>query len=180
MRIYTKINSLFNSCSYRYKSVLIDPVDEWIGFYGVDIILLTHAHFDHIYGINKVLELNPSAIIYTNIEGLQLLQDDRKNLSKYYQRSVKLVNYENVKIINNEFGIQTKEDLIIKPYFTPGHHPSCISWVLEDAIFTGDSYIPSQKTVTNLPGGDKIASEKSIKLIKEIARHKKIYPGHKI
>ncbi len=65
-------------------------------------------------------------------------------------------------------------------FFTPGHNPSCITWKIGDAIFTGDSYIPGLKTVTNLPGGNKAHAEESVALIKELSKDKFIYPGHEI
>ncbi len=62
--------------------------------------------------------------------------------------------------------------------FTPGHSPCCVTWVLDDMMFTGDSYIPGVKTVTNLPHCDKKQAACSEILIKKLAEHRTVYPGH--
>lgn len=79
------INSVFSSKSYRIGSILIDPGDEWEGFENVDAVLLTHAHFDHIYGLNRVVELNPEVKIFTNTAGQEALLNDRLNMSRYHE-----------------------------------------------------------------------------------------------
>ncbi len=47
--------------SYAFSRVLVDPGDVWEGFKNVSAVLLTHAHFDHIYGLNELLEISPEA-----------------------------------------------------------------------------------------------------------------------
>lgn len=57
--------------SYRVNDALIDARDQWDGFYNISVVLLTHAHFDHIYGPNRVIELNPTS------ESTQTSQEER-------------------------------------------------------------------------------------------------------
>ena len=174
------INSLFNSVSYKIGNIIIDPGDEWEGFTNVKAILLTHAHFDHIYGLNKTIELNPEAIVFTNKEGREMLLDSKLNLSSYHESSF-IFNYpENIIIVKDNDIMDFGEALKVEIYETPGHNPSCLSFIIGDYIFTGDSYIPGCKTVTNLPNGDKILAEKSIEKILNLAHNKIIMPGHKI
>ena len=47
-------------------------------------ILLTHIHYDHIYGLPALVRIFPSAIIYTNEAGIKALASVKLNLSKYY------------------------------------------------------------------------------------------------
>lgn len=174
------VNSLFNSLSYRIDGVLLDPGDIWIGFKDTQIVILTHAHFDHIYGLNRVAEVNPGVIVYTNAHGKEMLLNPRKNLSFYHGNSFvfnypdQIITIENNEIVNLGFG------LTAQAVFTPGHNPSCITWVTEHEIFTGDSYIPGIKTVTNLPGGDKTLAQASVELIKKTIGARTVHPGHKI
>ena len=90
------INSVFSSKSYRIGSILIDPGDEWEGFENVDAVLLTHAHFDHIYGLNRVVELNPGVKIFTNTAGQEALLNDRLNMSRYHETPFVLEYPENI------------------------------------------------------------------------------------
>ena len=47
-----------------------------------------------------------------------------------------------------------------------------------DYIFTGDSYIPGFKVVTNLPKGNKIQALESVVKIKSLVEGRTICPGH--
>lgn len=174
------INSLFNSVSYRIGSILVDPGDYWYGFDNVEAILLTHAHFDHIYGLNEVMERNQDVRIYTNRYGLEMLKDARKNLSFYHQTPF-VLNYPDCVVVVEEIGNHMQiGSSSVKAIYTPGHNPSCITWEIGDYLITGDAYIPGIKTVTNLPRGNKKLAEKSTKLILGMADNKMILPGHHI
>lgn len=175
-----KVNSLFNSLSYKYANVLFDPGDEWAGFKDVKVVLLTHAHFDHIYGLNRVLELNPSALVYTNFAGREALLSDKKNMSRYHETPFVFAYPENISVVDDGDEINLGDGLVAEAHFTPGHNPGCITWVIGDSVFTGDSYIPGIKTVTNLPGSDKALAAQSEILIKKLAEGKRMFPGHKI
>lgn len=178
LEVASRINSVLNSVSYRIGNTLIDPGDEWEGFQDVNIVLLTHAHFDHIYGINRVIELNPEVRIYTNDYGKEMLMDSKKNLSRYHQLPFVIKKDAIIRIVENNESIELENHILAKAIFTPGHNPSCITWIIGDCLFTGDSYIPGIKTVTNLPGGNKIQALCSEKLIGQLASGFKILSGH--
>lgn len=180
MEITSHVNSICNSMSYRIGNCLIDPGDEWEGFHDLSTVLLTHGHFDHIYGLNRVIELNQDVRIYTNDDGREMLCNAKKNLSLYNETPFVISDNFHIIIIDHDAEIDLGIGLKAKAIFTTGHNPSCITWVIGDAVFTGDSFISRIKTVTNLPGGNKKEAEQSIKLIKDISIGKKIYPGHKI
>lgn len=178
MSTVSHINSLFSSVSYRIESALIDPGDEWEGFNNVSAVLLTHAHFDHIYGLNNVLDANPNAKIYTNEDGKVMLLDARKNLSQFHETPLVCRYPEKITAVKDGDEIELDNGLIVKAVFTPGHNPSCITWIAGDAVFTGDSYIPGIKTVTNLPKSNKQQALASEELILRLAEGKEIFPGH--
>ena len=171
---------MFKSNSYTVLNTVIDPGDEWAGFYYVGTVLLTHAHFDHIYGLNRVIELNPNVRIYTNESGREMLLNARKNLSFYHETPFVISDPSHIVTVKDGDEIVVGKGLIAKAIFTPGHNPSCITWQIDNCLFTGDSYIPGLKTVTNLPGGNKGQAEESLALIKKLAEGKTIYPGHKV
>lgn len=180
MFVESHLNSLFLSVSYAFNNCLIDSGDNWIGVESVDIVLLTHAHFDHIYGLNELLKYSPEALAYTNDAGREMLLNAKKNLSFYHETPYVFDHPEQIRVVNDSDAVSLGNGLTAKAVFTPGHNPSCITWVVGDAIFTGDSLIPGLKTVTNLPGGDKNQAVESEKLIMELAKGKIIYPGHKV
>lgn len=174
------INTLMNSISYRFNNVIIDPGDEWEGMSDVETILLTHAHFDHIYGLNNVIEKNPNAKVYTNDYGAEMLVNSKKNLSTYHESPFTFRKPENLVIIKHGDKLEFCGYINAEAIFTPGHNPSCITWLIGNCLFTGDSYIPGIKTVTNLPSANKMQAAESEEIIKNLAIHSNIYPGHKI
>lgn len=149
-------------------------------FNSVSIIFLTHSHFDHIYGINRVIEYNRNVKVYTNEYGREMLLDAKKNLSFYHETPFVISDPSRIVVVNDGDEVDLGNGLTAKAIFTPGHNPSCITWLIGDALFTGDAYIPGIKTVTNLPGGNKQQAKASIALIKTLAQSRTIYPGHKI
>lgn len=179
MKVDCYVSHKFRVCSYKIHSCLIDTADEWDGFYRTDIVLLTHAHFDHIEGLNRLFELNPNVRVFTNAHGIKMLQDAKKNLSKFNESPFVFNHVDNVHLVNDGDEVVLSDGFVARAVFTPGHNPSCISWLIGDCLFTGDSYIPGIKTVTNLPGGNKYKAEKSEKMILNLAQDLTIYPGHR-
>lgn len=180
------VNRIFNSCSYVIvqdgKSWLVDCGDVESILHALEGplcgVLLTHAHFDHIYGLNQLLELFPDLPIYTGEDGLKGLLSDRLNFSRYYEEPFVLNAPDNVRLVDDSQEIVLMDGLYAVAVATPGHSPGCITWVVDDAVFTGDSFIPGVKTVTIFPQCDKEQARQSEQLIKELAKGRHIYPGH--
>lgn len=180
MIVEQHVNKLFNSVTYKIGNAIIDPGDFWSGFRNSRVVLLTHAHFDHISGLNKLIEIEPNLRVYTNSIGREMLLNAKKNLSFYHDTPFVFEYPERIICVEEDSEIYIDSKISAKAYFTPGHNPSCITWEIEDAIFTGDSFIPGIKTVTNLPHSDKRLAEISEDLIRKLALDKVIYPGHKL
>lgn len=179
MGIEYHINEVMSSVTYRAGNILIDPGDKWEGFNYVKCVLLTHAHFDHIYGLNDLLELDNRILVFTNEIGREMLLNSRMNMSFYHETPFVFRFPSNIKIVYH-LEEMSMGDIVIKAVFTPGHNPSCITWIVGDFVFCGDSYIPGLKTVTNLPGGDKKQALESTCLIKQLTIGRQMYPGHKM
>ena len=170
------VNSFFNSISYRIGDLLVDPGDKWIGFDKVEAVLLTHAHFDHIYGLNQVVAMNPNVVVITNAAGREMLLSDRKNMSRFHETPFVFEHEDRIRIIEEDRICMGHRMVSIIP--TPGHNPSCLTFMIDQMIFSGDSYIPGIKTVTNLPGGNRAQAEESIRKILSLGGT--VYPGHYI
>lgn len=180
------VNSIFRSCSYILthagRSWLVDcgDVDQIVPLIEGTLcgILLTHGHFDHIYGLNQLLNLYPDVPVYTNDSGLEALFNDKLNFSKFYGNTLQLQPVNNIRILHDGDEFELFDGVNVKAVFTPGHSPCCVTWMLDDMIFTGDSYIPGVKTVTNLPHCDKKQAACSEAIIKQLSEHRTVYPGH--
>ncbi len=184
------VNSFYNSVTYILP--VCDCSDCWLvdcGDVGKVVeqgwhvcgVLLTHVHFDHIYGLNRLMELFPEAFVYTNEAGRDGLMNPKWNFSKYH---VEVENFvfcspEKIRVIECEGLLNVDEGLSVEALFTPGHEPSCISYRWGDVLFTGDSYIPGVKVVANFPRSDKqLAMDSQARLQKLERSGLKIMPGH--
>ncbi len=180
------VNTVFRSCSYVIShegcSWLVDcgDLDQILPQVDGDLqgVLLTHAHFDHIYGLNSLMILYPGLSVYTNQVGLDTLLNDKLNFSRYYGEPIIFNEPDRVKLVEDREWVELFDGIRAQAVFTPGHSPCCVTWIIDDALFTGDSFIPGVKTVTNIPHSNKDLAAESEALIRELAEHRTIYSGH--
>lgn len=187
IKVHQIINSIFESntfiLTYENKCWIIDigdtdKISDFISDkYELKGVLLTHSHFDHIYGINDFLKKFPDCKIYTSEYGETALKDAKKNLSFYHEQAIEYLE-DNVQILKEGDKIELFHNIYLEVLETPGHCPSCLTYYTDNYIFTGDSYIPNLKVVTNLPKGNKIQAQESLERIKELAKNRIICPGH--
>jgi glyoxylase-like metal-dependent hydrolase (beta-lactamase superfamily II) len=180
------VNTVFRSCSYVIShegcSWLVDcgDLDQILPQVDGKLqgVLLTHAHFDHIYGLNSLMILYPGLSVYTNQAGLDTLLNDKLNFSRYYGEPIIFNEPDRVKLVEDREWVELFDGIRAQTVFTPGHSPCCVTWIIDDALFTGDSFIPGVKTVTNIPHSNKDLAAESEALIRELAEHRTIYSGH--
>lgn len=187
MTVRQVINSLFTSntwvLEFSSQLWLVDCGDtdralQLSGNKPVAGVLLTHGHFDHIYGLNRLLNYYPNVPIYCNASCQAALVDDKANMSRYHEQSFVLEQPDNIHLIDEGDVIPLSDDDAAQVFATPGHHPSCLSFLIGKHLFTGDAYIPETKVVTILPGGDKLQAVRSVQRILQLAHQRIIYPGH--
>ena len=143
-------------------------------------VLLTHSHCDHIYGLNKLIEVFPDALVYTNAEGAKGLKNPRWNFSLYRHEVEDFVfGYpRNVRVIEEE-GVVDLGGMRVEVLFVPGHEPSCLAFRVGDELFTGDAYIPGVKVLATLPRSNKRQAAESLERLQRLeALGLKVMPGH--
>lgn len=184
------VNSFFDSITWLLSEDgssrvwLVDcgdvlPIIEKVEGKIISGVLLTHAHYDHIYGLPKLLELFPECKVYTNSFGKDALASAKKNLSRYHDNPIE-INESFVSVINEGSGVELFPNVVASVYETPGHNPSCLCFKVGGYFFTGDAYIPGIPSVTNLPGGNKELSKLSEDRIKTLLGNLTALPGHYI
>lgn len=137
----------------------------------------THAHADHLSGSQVLKKFFPNMQVAIS-ERITLVQNvfakvfnvesDFKN-TQYFDRLIK--DFEEIKIAG----------LTIKAIPTPGHTPACTSYVINDAVFTGDTiFMPDSGTGrSDFPGGSTIALYKSVKEnLYTLADKTRVFVGH--
>lgn len=188
MKVKRFINSVFASNTYvlteEYSDECwvvdigdIEPVLEYVADRKVRGLFITHTHYDHIYGINKLVAYFPDCVVYTSEKGKEGLFSDRLNFSRYHADPI-IFQGEHLQIVNDGDVVYLFENIELEVLATPGHDWSCLSYFTEYSIFTGDSYIPDIKVITSFPHSDKGQAMCSISRILQLAETRNIYPGH--
>ena len=139
------------------------------------IILLTHAHFDHIGGAEELREKTgvPIAIGKTEAPGLQ---DPAYNLSSRFREPIHpfKADYE----ISDEQTV-TVGDLKIKAYEMPGHTKGSMVYLVGNHLFSGDTLFAGSIGRTDFPGGDADEMQASLqRMVWLFDDNVNVYPGH--
>ena len=194
MKVSYIVNSVFTSKTYFLTQEgnpsvwlvdcgdvppIVDMLSSMGGAFIIKGVLLTHVHYDHIYGLPRLTEKFPSLRVYTNEYGKNALTDIRLNYSKYHNDPIEYES-ENVETCDEGTMIELFDGVQAKVYHTPGHTPSCLTYEVGDYLFTGDAYIPGIKVVTTFKGGDKVRAAESVERILQLAEGKVVCPGHKV
>lgn len=161
--------------SFGSKQILDEAVKNQIE---VTQIWCTHAHFDHISGINEIMpELSQSPNIYLHKDDLPLWKEHGGAklfgfpFENQYAPTHLLENSDSIQL--GETGIQTR--------FTPGHTPGHIIYHSseENIVFCGDLIFRLSVGRTDLPGGNHEQLLRSIGLeIKPLPDETRLLSGH--
>lgn len=186
IKIHQIVNSVFTSNTFvlmdkRNNAYLVDigdfePILQ-LGVKEIKGVFLTHAHYDHIYGLRELLERFPNCPIYTSEWGVEALASDKLNFSRYHGDPL-IIKCENVKVLSERDRIELFDSITLDVFETPGHNRSCLTFKVGNSIFTGDAYIPGIKVVTTLPNANKMDAEASKERIAAMAQGLDLYPGH--
>ena len=178
-------NTYILSDSESENCLIIDPgnrdISKLVDYFSVIdkiplAILLTHEHFDHIYGVNELLKSYPDIKIYGSLKTIERIQNKRKNLSFYYdQFGYEILNANFEIILDDSITINSFEIKVLK---TTGHTDSSLSYLVEKKLFTGDFLIKDESTITKLPSGNRLDFLSSFKKFKKIIDESIIFPGH--
>ena len=193
IEIFDITNTIFTSKTYilHKKGVCrawlvdigdIEPVMSFLNENQLEVagVFLTHAHFDHIYGLEALVERFPDCRVVVCEYAKQALASEKLNMSKYHGTPINYTS-DNVQVVKEGDTMHLfdgEPEMAI--YETPGHNPGCLTMVLGNMIFTGDAYIPGVGANTRLPRADKAMAKVSLEKIMKLAEGKVILSGHQI
>lgn len=161
------------------QSAVVDPdfqnvkIDEVVKNFDVKLILLTHAHFDHIASADKLRELT-NAPIMIHEGDFDSCCDKSFNLSSLFGSLVSfnadksLVDGEVIKLGESE----------IKVFHTPGHTKGSSCFIIGDDMISGDMFFNYSIGRTDFPGGSVYEMKNSIEKLKNLEVDYNVYPGH--
>jgi glyoxylase-like metal-dependent hydrolase (beta-lactamase superfamily II) len=171
------------------RGVLVDPGDEAdkllgaidaLGV-GLDAILLTHTHFDHVGAVAPVARATGAPVWCPRIE-VPVLQD--------VMAFVPWPGFGPFESWDPEETVEGGERLELAGFeidvlFTPGHSPGHVTYVVREpdaevpALFSGDVLFQGSVGRVDLPGGDWPTLARSIQLLLDAhPDDTPVYPGH--
>ncbi len=126
------------------------------------VILLTHAHFDHIGAVDEIRETFKIPVYVHKLEE-KWLEDPSLNGSQFFSL------IEPIKVLPADHFIQNEgplkiADFEMNVYHTPGHSPGSVSYYFEKEgfVISGDALFQGSIGRTDLPGGNQTQLLKSI------------------
>lgn len=177
-------NTFLQSSSYLYGKCLIDCGDAVVEYvskhnYAVDSILLTHCHHDHVCGLQNLLNMYPLAKVYCSPRTHEGLNDAVLNLS-FTRPEYPFVFEGNDRIIEITTGMFTVSGMNVEVINSIGHSDDCLSYIINDNLFTGDAHIPSKTVFTKWPTSNAEQAKHSEELLKRLKKQYNliIRPGH--
>jgi len=168
----------YDSASGRTSTVSADKIISYIvkNGYKIEWILETHAHADHL----------SSAYYLQGILGGSI--GIGEHICRVQKTFKSLFNLENeFKTDGSQFDhLFTHEQIIklghvdITVLHTPGHTPACVSYLIEDNVFVGDTlFMPDYGTPrTDFPLGSATLLYHSIQRILSLPSSTKMFVGH--
>lgn len=170
----------------KEQALIIDPSGEAIKIkqvieqagVKVQAILLTHAHFDHIMGLEEILRLYPVPV-YMHKKEVDWLNNPILNGSGKYAELPNISIEVTPELLSE--GEFTIGDFTMNVFETPGHSPGSLSFYFEQGHFvvSGDALFQGSIGRTDLIGGDmrlllKMIEEKLLSLPEDTV----VYSGH--
>ena len=168
----------FDQASGRSSTSSADQLLEFINGSGLELawILETHAHADHLSAASY-LKSKTSGKTGTG-KYITLVQTTFKEIFNLGDEFA--ANGEQFDRLFDEGDLLALGTMEIRVMHTPGHTPSCITFVIGDAAFIGDTlFMPDYGTArADFPGGDAAILYRSIQRIIELPDETRMFMCH--
>jgi glyoxylase-like metal-dependent hydrolase (beta-lactamase superfamily II) len=168
----------FDAQAGKLSSKRADEVIDYLDSHNfrLEWILETHAHADHITASHYLKQKRGGNIgIGENIKLVQSVFKKAFNLGDDM-----LCDGSQFDFLFEDGEMISLGHLNIEVMHTPGHTPACVSYLIEDAIFVGDTiFMPDFGTArTDFPSGSAKTLYHSIQKILALPEQTRIFVGH--
>lgn len=168
----------YDAASGRTSTVTADEIIAYVKEHELDVewLLETHIHADHLSAAPYLREKVGGLIaIGEYITTVQNVFGDLFNAEKAFLRDGS--QFDHIFKDGDTFEIG---ELKARVMHTPGHTPACLSYVIGDAVFVGDTlFMPDYGTARcDFPGGDAAILYQSIQKLFELPDDTVVYLCH--
>ena len=154
---------------YFPERILSFLVDKGLG---LDAILLTHGHFDHVGAVKALVAATGCRLWMKESDYTQHSNPQNDFLYPIHDCDFCEVSFceEGEKI--------SAGGAVFTAMETPGHTWGSVCYLCENAIFSGDTLFAGSCGRTDLPGGDYGTIVLSLERLAELQGDYTVYPGH--
>ncbi len=167
----------FTPRNARIATTSADALLAYVAAQELDLqyVLETHAHADHLSAAHHIREKTGAPVVIgAHITDVQEIfadlfeADDVARDGSVFDRLVA------------DGDALPLGDLTINVLHTPGHTPACVTYVIGDAAFVGDTvFMPDYGTArADFPGGDARTLYRSIRKILDLPADTRVFTGH--
>ena len=138
-------------------------------------VLETHAHADHLSAGDHIRRRTGARIVIG------------AGITEVQKTFIPLFEAKDVQADGAHFDLLVEEGdtlelggLEIRVLHTPGHTPACVTWLIGDAAFVGDTlFMPDNGTArADFPGGDAATLYRSIRKLLSLPADTRLFVGH--
>ena len=167
----------YDAASGRTSDAFSEAMAEFIDDmgYGVDYVLETHVHADHLVGDRFFAERYGAPVCIGDQVGI--VQETFKRIYNFPDAPTDGAPFDRLFGDGEVFALGGLECQTI---FTPGHTPACVTYKIGDALFVGDlCFMPDYGTARcDFPGGDAGQLYRSIQKLFELPGGTRFFTCH--
>ena len=130
----------------------------------LQMILLTHAHFDHVGAVDAI-QAATGCKIYLHKADLTLppeMTGTTPHPTDFY----------------DEGDTVTLDSIVFRVLHTPGHTPGSVCLIADDVMFSGDTLFAGSCGRTDFPGSSWMQMESSLRKLHDLSGDYTVLPGH--
>ena len=202
MKVEKRVSGFLDTNTYVMEEdkhlLIIDPADhsavlEKCRNAASVTVLLTHEHFDHISGLNRIRDLCASSCrVIAGATCSERIQDEKGNLSAYADVLAELGGKQIPKhwppfackaadiTFENQYAFHWMGHAM-EMFSTPGHSAGSCCIVVDDLLFVGDTVLENNLMVKFPGSSKKLYREVTVPLLEKWLlgnRVSCVYPGH--
>ena len=145
---------------------------------GLDLlyVLETHAHADHLSAADYIRRRTAAEVVI----GARITEVQKQFIPLFEADDVADDGRAFDRLVDEGDDELPLGDLAIRVLHTPGHTPACVTYLIGDAAFVGDTlFMPDYGTArADFPGGDAASLYRSTRKILALPPQTRIFVGH--